>query len=276
MKNVAAAMPSPPPKWVERFARIGLFANGLVYCLVGLLAFMAAFGLGKGKQETADREGVFQFVLKQPFGKVLLILIAAGLICYSLWRLTQALKDTEHKGDSAKGIGRRIGYLFSGVIYGGFAVAALKMAIGAGSGSKGDQRETLAQKVLEQPMGQWILGLIGAGVIIGGLYQIYRGLSDKYKKDVASAQLKHETEEMLIRAGKVGYVARGIVWGLIGYFFIQAARHFRPSEAGGTEQAFQFLEGTFGALLFGAVAVGLICYGLFMFMRAKYQPVRTA
>ncbi|KAA9331115.1 DUF1206 domain-containing protein [Adhaeribacter soli] len=276
MKNITAAMPSPPPKWVERFARIGLLANGLVYCLVGLLAFMAAFGLRKGSQENADREGVFKFVLEQPFGKVLLLLIALGLAFYSLWRLIQALKDTEQRGENLKGLGRRAGYLFSGVMYGGFAIAAFRLALGSGGSGKGDQRETLAQKVLEQPMGQWLLILIGLGVIGSGLYQIYRGVSNKYKKKVAGSNLKHETEEMMVRAGKAGYVARGIVWGLIGYFFIQAALHFNPSEAGGTGQAFRFLESSFGSILLGAVAVGLICYGAFMFMRAKYQPIKTA
>lgn len=276
MKNISEYVPGPTPKWVERFARIGLIANGLVYCLVGLLAFMAAFHLKGNTSANADQQGVFQFVLEQPFGKGLLLLIALGLICYCLWRITQALKDTEHKGDNVKGLARRSGYLFSAVVYGGLAVAAFKLVIGSGRTGKSDKRETLARTILEQPLGKWILVLIGIGVIASGLYQIYRGLSDKYKKDVASVHLKHETETILIRAGKLGYVARGIVWGLIGYFFIMAAIHLNPTEAGGTGQAFRFLEGTFGTLLLAAVAVGLICYGGFMFMRAKYQPIQTA
>jgi hypothetical protein len=276
MKNISEYVPAPAPKWVERFARIGLIANGLVYCLVGLLAFMAAFHLKGNDAEDADQQGVFQFVMEQPFGKGLLLVIGLGLVSYSLWRIIQALKDTEHKGDGAKGLARRSGYLFSAVIYGGLAAAAFKMVMGYRESGKSDQRETVARTVLEQPLGKWILILIGLGVIASGLYQIYRGLSDKYKKDVGSAHLKHEAEVLLIRAGKIGYAARGIVWSLIGYFFILAAMHLNPSEAGGTGQAFQFLGGSFGSLLLAAVAIGLICYGGFMFMRAKYQPIQTA
>ena len=81
----------------------------------------------------------------------------------------------------------------------------------------------------------------------------------------------------MIRAGKFGYVARGIVWIIIGYLFMQAALHSNPQEAGGTGSAFQFLEeASYGPFLLGAVAIGLFCYGVFMFMRAKYQPIRTS
>jgi hypothetical protein len=276
MQNIAQYVPSPPPKWIISFARIGLFAKGVVYCLIGLLAFMAAFELNGSSESKADKQGVFQFVLEQPFGKVILIVIAAGLSFYCLWRLIQALKDTEHKGENVKGLGKRVGFLFSGVLYGGFAVAAFKMALGKENNNSHDGRETLARTLLEQPMGQWLLGLVGLGVIASGFYQIYKGLSNKYKKDTAGAPLKHETEVMLVRAGKVGYVARGIVWILIGYFFIRSAMDFNPEEAGGTGQAFQFVEGTFGSVLLGAIALGLICYGGYMFMRARYQPISTS
>src|SRR5688572_13311195 len=275
MQNIANYVPSPPPKWIVAFARVGLFAKGIVYCLIGLIAFMAAFELNGSSESEADKKGVFQFVLEQPFGKVLLIIIGVGLGFYCLWRFVQAFKDTEHKGDNAKGLGKRIGFLFSGVLYGGFAVAAFKMALGKGTNS-GDERETLARTLLEQPMGQWLLGLVGAVVIASGLYQIYKGISNKYKKDTAGAPLKHETEVMVVRAGKVGYIARGIVWILIGYFFIRAAMHFNPEEAGGTGQAFQFVEGVFGSVLLGAIALGLICYGGYMFIRARYQPISTS
>ena len=275
-RQIAAYVPSPPPKWIVAFARFGLLAKGIVYCLIGLLAFMAAFELNGRSESEADKQGVFKFVLKQPFGKVILLLIAIGLSLYSLWRLLQALKDTERKGENLKGLASRAGFLFSGVLYGGFAVAAFKMVAGLNQDSSGDSRETFARALLSQPLGQWLLGLVGLGVIGSGLKQVYKGFSERYKKDTETARLKHKTEAMLVRAGKIGYVARGIVWMVIGYFFIRAALDLNPSEAGGTSQVFQFLEGTFGSVLLGIVAIGLVCYGGFMFMRVKYQPIKTA
>ena len=278
MANISIQALAPPPKWFERFARVGLVAKGIVYSLVGILAFMAAFEIGGNSTQNANRTGVLRFILEQPFGKVLLGLIAAGLACYSIWRIIEAFYDTEHKGAGAKGLASRIGSFASGVIYGALAFSAAMLVLGSSSGGgNGDSRQTLARELLQQPFGQWLVGVVAVGTMVLGLYQIYLGLSEKYKKKVQSAGLKNETEEMMIRAGKIGLVARGIVWIIIGYLFLKAALQANPQEAGGSSSAFQFLESsTYGSILLGAVALGLICYGLFMFMRAKYQPIHRA
>ncbi|WP_250419064.1 MULTISPECIES: DUF1206 domain-containing protein [Pontibacter] len=143
MVDISQHIPSPPPAWVQRMARFGLTAKGVVYCLVGILAFMAAFELGGKSAQSSDKTGVFQFVLEQSFGRILLAIIALGLLCYTIWRFIQAFRDTEHKGDSAKGIGKRIRYAFSGLIYGALAFYAAQLVLGNGGGSGGDSRQTL-------------------------------------------------------------------------------------------------------------------------------------
>ncbi|MBC5991590.1 DUF1206 domain-containing protein [Pontibacter cellulosilyticus] len=279
MRDISAHVPSPPPKWVENFARVGLTAKGVVYCLVGILAFMAAFELGRNSSNGAGKQGVFQFILEQPFGKWLLGIVALGLACYAIWRLIQGVNDSENKGDDAKGIAKRLRYIFSGLVYAALAYLAAQMVLGNSGGSSGggDSRETLAAQLLQQPFGQWLAGIVAIIIIGTGIYQIYYGLSDKYKKNVRGAGLKHEVEEKMVRMGKIGYVARGVVWILIGYMFLKAAMQSDPQEAGGSGQAFQFLESSsYGSYLLGAVAVGLVFYGIFMFMRAKYQPISTS
>jgi hypothetical protein len=279
MANISIHAPSPPPKWVVRFAKVGLIAKGIVYCLIGVLAFMAAFELGGSSSQSSGRTGVFRLILEQPFGQVLLALIAVGLACYAIWRIIQALNDTESKGSDAKGIATRIGYFFSGLVYGALAYSAAKLVLGSGGSGGGgnDTRQSFAREVLQQPYGQWLVGAVAVGTIALGVYQIYRGLSDKYKKQVRNAGLTGDTESMMIKAGKVGYVARGIVWIIIGYLLLQAALQANASKAGGSSSAFQWLENSaYGSILLGAVALGLICYGGFMFMRAKYQPIYTS
>ena len=280
MRDISAHVPAPPPKWVENFARVGLSAKGVVYCLVGILAFMAAFELGRQSSQSAGKQGVFQFIENQPFGKWLLAIVALGLACYTIWRFIQGIKDTENKGDDAKGIAVRARYIFSGFVYGGLTYLAANMVLGNSSGSSsggGDTRETLASQLLQQPFGQWLLGIVAIAVIGTGIYQIYYGLSDKYKKHVQGAGLKHDVEEKMIRMGKIGYVARGVVWILIGYMFLRAALQSDPQEAGGSADAFRFLESSsYGSYMLGAVAIGLVFYGIYMFMRAKYQPITTS
>lgn len=277
MDKVAANVPSPPPEWVENFARVGLTAKGVVYCLVGILAFMAAFEIGGGSSNGAGKKGVFQFIENQPFGKWLLGLVALGLACYAIWRFIEGIKDTENEGTDAKGIAKRFRYVFSGLVYGALAYLAAQMVLGSSSsGGGGSSRETLVSKLLQQPFGQWLVGIVAVGIMISGLYQIYYGLSDKYKKKVQHVGLKHDIEEKMVKMGKAGYVARGIVWLVIGYLFLKAGLQSNPQQAGGSSSAFRFLENSsYGSYLLGAVAIGLVFYGIFMFMRAKYQPINT-
>lgn len=276
MSNISSHVPSAPPEWVENFAKAGLTAKGIVYCLVGIIAFMAAFELGGQSTKSADRSSVFQFILDQPFGKILLGIVALGLLCYVIWRFIQAIQDTDGKGSDAKGIFKRLRYAFSGVVYGALAFLAAKMALGNGGSGGSDSRQTLASELLQQPFGQWLAGIVAVGIIIAGLYQIYYGYSEKYKKQIRSTGLKSDIEDKMIRAGMAGFIARGIVWLVIGYMFLQAALQSNSQQAGGSSKAFAFLEeASYGSYLLGAVALGLICYGVFMFMRAKYMPITT-
>ncbi|WP_187260534.1 DUF1206 domain-containing protein [Pontibacter beigongshangensis] len=277
ISEMAHRLPSPQPEWVVRFARVGLAAKGIVYCLVGLLAFMAAFELGGEGNQEAGKQDVFRFILEQPFGQALLALVAVGMACYAIWRLIQAIKDTDSKGTDTKGIGTRIGYAFSGLVYASFAFYAAKLVLGSGSSSQGeDSRQMLARELLAQPLGQWLAGAVALGIIGMGIYQFYRAFSGKYKKKIKESEIKQEVKGTLIKAGRVGYFARGVVWLIIGYMFLRAALEANAKEAGGSQSAFQFLENSiYGSYLLGAVAVGLICYGIFMFVRARYEVIRS-
>ena len=268
-------LPHPRPQWTESFARFGMAAKGVVYCLVGALAFMAAFEINGNSEGDAGKTGVFQFILEQPYGKILLGIVALGLVSYTIWRFIQAFMDSEQKGADAKGIGKRIGYAFSGFIYGGLAFYAAQLVLGNGGGGGGDSRETLAGKLLEQPFGQWLVGIVAVGTMALGLHQIYKAISGKYLKNVQTGSVQPDIKNMLMKAGKVGYIARGIVWGIIGFLFLKAAMNSNAQEAGGSSSAFQFLEQSYGSILLGAIALGLICYGVFMFVRARYEVINT-
>ncbi|WP_036679467.1 DUF1206 domain-containing protein [Daejeonella oryzae] len=251
-------------------AQAGLTAKGIVYCLLGTLAFMAAFNINGRSAENTDKSGVFDFVYQQTGGKIMLAIIALGLISYTLWRIMQALGDTEKKGSDAKGLSSRARYLFSGLVYGSVAVAAIKVLLSKPSGS-GDDQQNLAQELLSKPFGQWMVG-IGAAILLAvGVYQIWYGLSEKYKKHAQKASYS-SNKEILLMAGKIGYVARGVVWLVIAWLFFNAAIHSNSSEAGDTSEAFSFLENAaYGTYLLAAVGLGLICYGTFNFIRARYE-----
>ncbi len=242
------------------------------------MAFMAAFEIGGKTEQDTGKAGIFQFILNQPFGKILLGLVAIGLLCYAVWRLIEAFMDTENKGNQAKGIGYRIGYAVSGLAYGALAFFAGNMALGNNNsqGSSDNSQQNLVQTLLEKPFGQWLVGALALGIMALGIYQIYRAYSGKYLKKIQANRLRPDMQKLLLRSGQFGYTARGIVWGIIGFLFLKAAFHTNSAEAGNTQNAFSFLENaSYGSFLLGAVALGLIGYGIFMFVRAKCELINT-
>ena len=254
-------------RWLQRFARFGFASIGIVYCLMGTLTVLAALGLSAKK---GDKSEAFKVVYDQPFGKILLIAIAIGMAGYVTLRTIQAFFDTENKGSGAKGIATRLNYASSAVIYLSLIVYAIKLA--AGEPGSGDKRQFFVSKVMGYPMGDWIVAIVGLTIIGVGVYQIYLGLSRRFMKIVKLYY--SDFHDAFEKAGMIGYAARGIVFSIVGYFLVRAAIDSNPREADGTREAFDFLQQNFGNLLMGIVAVGLIAYGIFMFVRARHENIR--
>lgn len=258
--------------WVERLARLGYAAKGVVYAIVGVLAVQAAFGQG-GK--TTDTEGALSTIAAQPFGKFLLVLLTLGLIGYVMWRFVQAVRDPEHKGDDAQGLARRAGYGISGLIYAGLALEAIRLIAGSGGGGGGSSSaQDWTARLLSQPFGQWLVGLVGAFIIGLGFNQFYEAYKAKFRKQMKLHQMSATEETWATRIGKLGEAARGVVFVMTGFFLIQAARQSNPSEARGLDGALQSLaRQPYGPWLLAIVAIGLIAYGIHQGVQARYRRI---
>lgn len=259
--------------WIERLARFGYAAKGVVYATVGLLAAQAAFGAGG---QTTDTKGALSAIVTQPFGKFLLTLVAIGLIGYVFWRFVQAIRDPEHKGNNAKGLAQRIGYAANGLIYASLALTAIGIVIGSGSSGNNNSSQDWTAKLLSQPFGQWLVGIVGAFVIGLGFYQFLKAYKAKFRKEMDLSQLSDTHRKWVVGIGRFGLAARGIVFSVIGFFLIQAARQYDPSEVRGLGEALQVLaQQPYGALILGIVAIGLIAYGIFMVIQGRYRRLNT-
>lgn len=269
------AFTSNKKDWIEGVARFGLSAKGFVYVLSGLLSFMAAFELGNINEKDGSNTGIFSFIYDKPFGKIILAIVAIGLVCYTIWRFIEAIKDTEHKGSDRKGLTKRAAYFTSGCAYAGLAFLAIKFLISHQKGG-GNSQQKFASELLDKPFGQWLVAIVGLIIIGIGIWQAFLAISGKYKKNVQQSNLTGKAHGLVLRAGKVGYISRGIVWLIIGWLFLRAAWKADAQQAGGTESAFHWLkDSSYGPYLLAAVAVGLVCYGVFMFVRARYQPIHS-
>jgi hypothetical protein len=153
----------------------------------------------------------------------------------------------------------------------GIAAYALKLVFGNGGGSDGDSRQFVVSKVLGYPGGEYVIGIASLVVIGMGIYQIIRGVTGKFMKRVNL--VRSNMKDFFKLTGRIGYISRGIVLVIIGYFLFHAAWVSNPDEAQGTGAAFDFLENNFGSVMMALVAVGLTAYGVFTFVKAKYQKI---
>jgi len=255
--------------WLERLARLGFLAKGLVYATVGALAVQAALGSGG---QTTDTQGAVQVIAQQPFGQLLLAILSLGLVSYGLWRFMQAMINPAGR-EGAEGVTARSGFAVSGVIHLALAVTAIGLLIGSGDGG-GNTEQSITARLLAVPFGRWLVGLVGLAVIGGGLFQLAKAYRADFRNALKLGEMSQPEKTWATRAGRVGYTARGIVFALIGIFFIQAALQVDASEARGLEGALQALRAQpYGPYLLGGVALGFILYGVYMVVEARYRDV---
>lgn len=257
--------------WFGYLARLGYAAKGMVYLLAGALSAQAALGL---RSDTADKAEALKAVLRGPFGRIALVLIAVGLAGYVLLRFVQALLDPERKGSDAKGLAVRAGYAISGLLYGGLALTALEIAFEGDDGPDEGERSLVAQ-VFTWPLGRWLVGAAGLGLVGFGLWQIYRGWTADFSEHFRWARMSRAEQAWTTRLGRIGLAARGIVIALIGGFIVQAAVLLDPGRVQGSDDALGSLAGPLGWWAVGVVAAGLAAYGVYMLAAAWYGRIVT-
>jgi hypothetical protein len=272
-QTVARRVQEAPDHWVATLARLGYATIGVVYLMIGTLATQAALGTGGTIADTRD---VLVTIARQPFGRVLLGLTALGLSGYVLWRFVQAGWDPEHQGTDARGLLTRLGCAVSGVAYAALAVLAARMALGVGGAGGPAAEQAWTARLLAQPLGPWLVGIIG-GIIIGvGLAHFYRAYTARFMQEYATGEMTARQQRWARRLGQWGLAARGVTFGIIGGFFLYAGVSADPSEARGLGGALVAVaQQPYGPWLLGVVALGLVAYGLFCLSQALYRRVVT-
>jgi len=262
-------------RWMTMFARLGYAAKGVVYLIIGWLAVQLAIGAG-GK--ATDQRGALQTIYEQPFGKFLLAIVMIGLIGFAIWCFLQAWFDTEGKGNDIKGIIGRLGYAVTGVTYAILAFGAFQLVTARGTSSATKSTTASTQDVTAQLLNHsWgvamvvILGLIVIGV---ACYLFARAYTAKFQRRLLLTGLSTQLRGGVIFLGRFGYVALGVVFSIVGIFLIVAAVQHNPHEAKGLDAALRTLiQQPFGPVLLGIVALGLIAYGVYSFVEARYRRV---
>jgi hypothetical protein len=253
---------------LELLERLGYAVRGLLYAVMGILVLRIALGVGGGR--ATDLSGSMVWLIGNPFGKLVLIVIIVGLAAYSLWGFTRAIYDPLHRGSDASGYAARLGFVTSALSYLAIVIFGLQILAGS-STATGDSTQKTIASVLTHPAGGWLtilIGLIAIGIGLGQFLEAYRAT---FAKDLKGTEMSASERNIAVKLGRFGMFARGVTFLVIGWFLVQAGAHNDAGQAQGFGGAFLFLlSQPYGHILVGVIALGFIALGLHSFACARW------
>lgn len=258
-----AAQSTRNNRGVQYLARLGYAVNGLLHLLIGVIAIQVALGVGGGE---ADQSGALSDLAKTPGGGIILWVVFVGLAALGLWLILSAFLTSP--ADPKKRAAHYASELGKGVAY--LAVAATTFTYARGGTANSARSSTgFSAKVLAAPGGVFLVFVIGLAIVGIGIYFIRKGATKGFTKDlqVPSGAAGRAT----VRLGIFGYVAKGIVLGVVGILFCVAAVTLDPAKSSGLDGGLKTLGSLpFGSVILFVVGLGLVAYALYSFVRARY------
>jgi hypothetical protein len=250
---------------LDRLARFGMACRGVIYGLIGFLALQIAFGGGSGGKE-ADKTGALETVAEQPFGTVLLWLMVVGFVALTLWQVSEAIVGRGRTKDRVESASRA-------VVYGLIVATLLSLLLQGDAGASTDKSsKDLTAKIMDLPAGQFLVGLVGLGLIALGAYWIHKGWKKKFLQDLRTGEMPPKARRLAEKLGMAGYLARGLIAAVAGVFIIQSAITYDPDKAKGIDSTLRSLAGTSaGPWLLGIVAICLLLFAVYCFIEARWH-----
>ncbi len=251
-------------------ARAGFLARGIMYIVIGWIALLIAF---RKTSQQADRTGALHELSGTPFGAAALWLLVVGFFGMALWRLSEALYGGA--GTGGRKASSRIAALARAVLYAVIAWGVLEYALGVGSPQGSNQQSVdLTATLMRHPGGKAVVVAVGLALAGGGLYLGYQAWRKRFLKTLNLGQMRVRTRRIVEWLGRVGGIARGIVFITAGVFLVVAAARSQPGQAKGIDSSLRALAATpLGPWLLVLVAVGLIMFGLFSCCEARWRRV---
>ncbi|WP_369258978.1 DUF1206 domain-containing protein [Geodermatophilus amargosae] len=269
-RAVAAAREVTDHPVLAAAARIGLVAYGVVHLLIAWLTWRVSRG---AHGTDADQTGALQTVAGTPGGSVLLWAIGLGLLSLALWQGGEVLLwwhgllDSEHRIRTAVVCAK---CLAKAAVYAVLGATALLFAVGAEYEADERLRE-LTGETLEVPGGAVAVAAAATGIVAVGAYSLWRGVTGGFMRDVDLPAAPDRWEPLIEVVGRIGYVAKGVAFGVVGVLLWRAATTADVSTATGLDGAMTAIGRTgAGPVLLTVVAGGFAAFGVYALARARY------
>ncbi len=254
-----------------KLARFGFFTKGFLFIVIGVLAVLVAIGIKSG--ELTAPSGALAAIAQIHFGKIILLIFIVGAIGHGVWNILRGAADVDNAGEDLQGIGKRIIPIGIGVFYIFLAWTALDLVLSAQS-TGGNIKRTITAILLALPLGAVLVGIVGLSVVGAGVHQCYTGISGKFKETLRVSEIDDQNLKIITVLGILGFMARALIFALMGYFLISAAFSFNPNTVIGMDGALLTLaQSYYGKTLLFITAAGLICHGILAFYEAKYRRI---
>ena len=256
---------------LEHLARLGYASKAVIYAIVGMLAILTVINRGG---RITDTSGALRVVLRQPFGRTLLIVLAIGLCGYAIWRLLDAIADPDHQGTAAGGLIARIGNAIRGCVYGALAIDAIRLLRGL-RGSNGNEAEMWTARILELPLGEVAVGIAGAVVAIYGVSELIQSLRGKHDPRLDMSCFQSRVRPAIQKICRFGVGVRGGLIATLGVFLVRAALTHDPNQAAGSRESMLRLGGVVqGRWFLALIAAGVLAYAVDQAVHARCRRIR--
>jgi hypothetical protein len=252
---------------LEMVARAGLIAYGVVHLLIGWLAVQLAWSASDSK--SADVSGALKTLAGQPLGKVLLWLVAVGLVALALWQASEVIWGYRNR-EGAERVRKQVTGGAMAVIYAALGVSAASFALGSGSSSSQSQKQATSG-VLAWPAGRVIVVVTGLILIGVGVAHVVKGVKQSFAEEIDTSAMSPVARQVVARLGQIGYVAKGVALGLVGGLLSYATLSFDRQEQGLDGAMQTILAQPFGRFLLTAAALGFVAFGVFAILQSRYR-----
>ncbi len=259
---------------VEVAGRAGLVSRAAIWLVTGALAARLAFEGNVEPGAEPDKSGALQTLARQPFGRVLLLVLVVGFAAMVAWSVAELVRKRD--GERSGHWGHRMVAAGRTAIYATLALSTVQLLVGDDKSDSGRQEE-LTARLLGGQVGRLLVGAVALALLGAAAFNIYRAVSRRYEKHWDRKRMDERARRIAGPIEAIGNLGHAMVFGLVGWFLSMAALHVDPREPKSLDESLSALvREPHGQLFCLVVAVGMVAWALTALAQSRWREIPAA